>query len=112
VDALPGVRHRQGRGLLLEDHAVGAVLAEESDVDPQGAASVVAVGDPDEGREGLPTGCRCPSGSWRVPDGGCPSPPSCGCPDHALPRTSTPPVSCPGTLRGRTCGTATQPAHW
>ena len=53
VDALRGVWHGQGRGFLLEDHAVGAVLAEKTDVDPQGAAAVVAAGDADEGCEGF-----------------------------------------------------------
>ncbi len=31
---------------------------------------------------------------------------------HGLPQKSTPPVSCPGTLPGRTYGTASPPAHW
>lgn len=53
VDPLTGVRHGQGGGLLLEDHAVAAMLPQETHIDPQGACAVVAVGDADEGREDL-----------------------------------------------------------
>lgn len=53
MDALPGVRHFQSGGLLLKNDAVGTMLAEETHVDPQGAAAVVAVGDPHEGCEGF-----------------------------------------------------------
>ena len=49
VDSLTGVRNDQGSGLLLEDHAVAAMFAQETDVDPQGAGAVVTVGDTHEG---------------------------------------------------------------
>ena len=52
---LDGVNGRLGcvngglGGLLLENHAVAAMLAQEADVDPQRPDAVVAVGDADEG---------------------------------------------------------------
>ena len=53
IQGFLAVGRSDGGDFFREDDAIGAVLAHETDVEPEGAGAVEAVGDAEEGGEGI-----------------------------------------------------------